>query len=415
MSTNDREGYEADVAWVRLIFTDLGGATRAMQIPGSSFERASHDGVRVDGSVLEGRNRLIETDLMLRPDPRTLCINADRIGRVICDVCDDEGNVWPLDPRQTLRQMMMATSLSADGWRGTAELEWYLLRPDLTPIDGEGYFSWARGQGERLLERITTALAGLNVSLIGAHHEAGPGQYEINVAATNPMALADSLVHARTVIADMAHDEGLIATFMARPLNDLPGSGMHIHQVLDSRTVQDQERVERIVAGILEHGAALCAFSASTINSYRRLHRGAEAPSYATWAHASRAALVRLSPAGNETISVEYRGADSSANPYLVLAALLAAGERGVAGGLKLPAPLEENVQGVGIEQAESAPIQLPRSLEQAILALVGDEELVDCFDDRLIGRYCEDLMAEVEASQGFVSEWELRRYLENF
>lgn len=415
MSLSRVAGNVGDFAWVRLIFTDLAGATRAVQIPGDAFEKALRDGVRVDGSALEGRNRLIETDLVLRPDPTTLCASSARVARVVCDIFDYEGNPWPLDPRQTLRQMVESTSVALSGWTGAAELEWYLVRSDLMPVDSEGYFSYARGQGEQLLERTAAELQGLNVSLTGAHHEAGPGQYEVNVAASTPMALADTLMNARTVIADMAHAEGLIATFMARPLNDLPGSGMHIHQVLRNANDDDMERIERIVAGILHHGPALCAFSAPTINSYRRLHRGAEAPSYATWAHSSRAALVRVSPTDGDAISVEYRGSDSSANPYLVIAALLAAAEIGLADELKLPAPLEESVEGVGLAQVETAPTQLPRSLEQAITQLLGDEELIDCFDDRLIGRYAEDLMAEVEASQGYVSEWERQRYLQNF
>ncbi len=401
--------------WVKLVFTDLSGTARAVQIPEAAFERAMSEGVRVDGSALEGRNRMIETDLVLKPDPTTLLPSGDHAGRVICDLFDDDGRPWPLDPRHVLRQMVATTEVVSVDWMGAAELEWYLLHPDLSPVDGDGYFSYTRGEGERLLERTALKLGALGLSVTAAHHEAGPGQYEVNLKAATPMLLADSLITARTVVADMAHEEGLIATFMARPLNDLPGSGMHVHQIFAGSSPSEVEHVERVVAGVLDHAGALCAFSAPTINSYRRLHRGAEAPSHATWAHSSRSALVRLSLTDGDHVSVEYRGSDSSANPYLVLAALLAAGETGVADEAKLPAPLEESVEGVGLAQVETAPTQLPRSLEQATIQLLGDDRLIDCFDDRLIARYSEDLMAEVEASQGYVSDWEQRRYLGNF
>jgi glutamine synthetase len=404
-----------EFAWVKLVFTDLGGATRAVQIPGDAFDLALQEGVRVDGSALEGRNRQIETDLVLRPDESTLRPQSASSARVICDLVDYEGAPWPLDPRHALRQMTQATPGVTRAWTGAAELEWYLLRPDLTPIDAEGYFSYARGDGERLLEQTAVKLLALGITLTAAHHEAGPGQYEVNLAAQTPIALADALMDARTIIADMAHAEGLIASFMARPLNDLPGSGMHIHQLIPSATPTESIRVEQVIAGILDHSSALCAFGAPTINSYRRLHRGAEAPSHAIWAHTSRSALIRLSQTGSGQASIEYRGSDSSANPYLVLAALLAAGDCGITNELKLPAPLEESVEGVGLAQVETAPAQLPRSLEQAIGRLLGDDQLIDSFDDRLIGRYSEDLMAEVEASQGYVSDWEQRRYLGSF
>ncbi|MGC9155736.1 MAG: glutamine synthetase family protein [Ferrimicrobium sp.] len=405
-------GGGGDFAWVKLVFTDLSGTARAVQIPGATFDQAISEGVRVDGSALEGRNRLIETDLVLKPDPTTLLPSGQGSGRVICDLFDEEGSPWPLDPRHALRQMVATTSIASGDWEGAAELEWYLLRPDFTPVDGEGYFSYARGEGERLLAKTAEQLLSLNVPLSAAHHEAGPGQYEVNLTGSTPLALADTLMNARTIIADLAYAEGLIATFMARPLNELPGSGMHIHQVVPGEDPTDAMRVEQIIGGVLQHASALCAFGAPTINSYRRLHRGAEAPSHATWAQASRSALVRLSRKSEGFVSIEYRGSDSSANPYLVIAALLAAAETGVIGQAKLPAPLEESVEGVGLAQVETAPTQLPRSLEQAIRELVADDQLIDCFDDRLINRYSEDLMAEVEASQGYVSDWEQQRYL---
>lgn len=394
--------------WVRLTFTDLAGTLRCLEVPGESLAEVARAGVLVDGSVLEGRNRMIETDMVLLPDLSTSVRLAPGVLQVTCWVADVGGGASPLDPRAALQSIMTDTTecLGPIGFR--VELEWYLLDDRGDPVDGLGYYAVPSGAGGALLRGVARELAALGLAVTAAHHEAGPGQYEVDFEAASPLACADGVMLARSVISDLADRSGLLASFMARPLDGAPGSGLHIHVLVPTAS----PLIGQVIAGLLAHAAALSALAAPTVNSYRRLHRAAEAPGAAIWAHTNRAALVRRGATANGWTSIEYRGADASANPYLVLGGLLAAADDGVRRELAPPAPLEEFLEGVGAGQDELAPCMLPRGLDGAVAAFLADEELGEYFDDRLRARLAEDLMAEVEALQGLVTSQERARYL---
>src|SRR5581483_3800780 len=227
-------------------------------------------------------------------------------------------------------------------WRAAAELELYLLA-GTEPVDGASYFDDRPGPGFDVVRAAAERLASAGIEVLSVHHEAGPGQYELDLAPLGPLELADALVLAKQTVREVAAAAGLRATFMARPLQDEPGSGLHLLQSVEGLVTGGRlgEDGRAFVAGILTHARALAALAAPTVNSYKRLHAGPEAPGAAVWARMNRAALVRI---GTGDDAIEYRAADPMANPYLLVAGILVAAADGLANALDPGPPLEEAI-----------------------------------------------------------------------
>ena len=405
------------VRWVSLTFVDVFGLGHAVTLPAERFEVAVERGEPIDGSVLEGRARLLETDMLLVPDPSTVCHPGGGLARAVCNVVALDGSPWGADPRTVLQAVEQEAGDLAPGWTASAELELYLIDADGRPIDRGGYFDEIEGVGTSVVREASARLADCGVEVAACHLEAGPGQYEIDLAPLAAVRLADGLVMAKRLVREVAAERGLRATFMARPFDGRPGSGLHLHQ----RSAQLLDADGKLtaaggsyVAGHLSHARGLSALAAPNINSYKRLHSGPEAPGAVVWAHANRAALVRVSSYLGENASIEYRGADPSANPYLLLAGLLVAGRHGVDEELELPPPLEEDLEGFDPAATDSVRFEpLPRNLDDALDAFLADDVLVDAFDHQLVSRLVDGRRAEAEEYRGVVTGWERDRYLD--
>jgi glutamine synthetase len=402
-----------DRPWVQLTFVDVFGAPCSMLLPSNRWDEAVDRGVPFDGSALEGRARLAEVDMVLRPEPSTLVPITEDRSRVVCNVVTGDGEPWPGDPRATLLGLDPGEPESTKDLTFGAELEFYLLDEHGEPADRGGYFDDVDAAGMRATQDAATELRSLGVEISGCHHEAGDGQYEIDLAPMSAVSLADALVLAKHVVRSRAADAGLTATFMARPLLDQPGSGLHVHQrssdLIDSSgKLTDKGR--SFVAGQLAHADALCALAAPNVNSYRRLHAGAEAPSAAVWGHRNRGALVRIS-AGVEDASIEHRGADPGANPYLFVAGLIIAGRDGIDRDLELDAANDE-LPGSFDPGGAVRFDPLPRNLDEALDALGSDDTLIDALDPVLVDILTTGRRAELEEYRASVTGWELDRYL---
>ena len=285
-------------------------------------------------------------------------------------------------------------------------------------MDRADYFGDLDGPGMALTRSSAERLDGFGVEVIGAHAEAGPGQYELDLAAMAPMALADALILAKQVVKEVAATAGLRATFMGRPFTSEPGSGLHLHQLIEGGLFDDRGNLDStgrgFLAGQLVHAPGLTALAGPTVNSYKRLHSGPEAPSAVVWAHSNRAALLRVGWSAERRPAIEFRLADPSANPYLLLAGLLAAAAHGLEAELDPGAPFEEDLAGWDPSLAESAQLQpLPRDLDAALDALMADDVLVDAFDSRLLTPMVEGRRAEAQAYRAQVTPWEVERYLD--
>jgi glutamine synthetase len=409
----------SDVSWVRLSFLDVFGSSHSMQIPVARFAAALEHGEPFDGSSLEGRARLVETDMRLKPDPDTVVDLGDGVARAVCTVLSADGTPWPGDPRTALAMIVEDTGGLGEELTIAAELEFYLLDEDRTPIDRGGYFGEAEGLGMAVAREAADRLVLLGVPIDSLHHEAGPSQYELDIAALSSMAAADALVLAKHVLRETAAESGLRATFMARPLSGEAGSGLHLHLRANDRLVGDDGTLtgdgRRFLAGLLEHARGLSALASPTVNSYKRLHAGPEAPSAVMWAHVNRGALLRVSPATTVGPTIEYRAADPSANPYLLFAGMLAAGAHGMIEDLEAPPSVEEETSG-GFDPAASDSVRydpLPRDLEEALGALLIDDVLADAFDRQLLTRLVDGRRAEAAAYREQVTPWELERYFD--
>jgi glutamine synthetase len=403
------------VSWVGLTFVDVFGLLNSVQLPAERFDAAVTDGEPFDGSALEGRTRYLEADMLLRPDADTVVRLGNGIARAVCDVLTLEGEPWPGDPRTALKAVAASVADLAERWSAGVELEFYLLNADGSPVDRGGYFDdVVEGPGAATVRQAADRLRACGLEIDACHHEAGPGQYELDLAALPPVALADAVVFAKQVVKEAAARAGLRATFMPRPFDGEPGSGLHLHQHVEGLVVDGglDEDGRVFVAGQLAHARGLSALAAPTVNSYKRLHAGPEAPGAVVWAHKNRAALIRLSSFRGREASIEYRGADPSANPYLLIAALLASGAHGLEAEIELPPPLEEDVGTFDPASADAIRYEpLPRDLDDALDALLADDVLADTFDRQLLSRLVDGRRAEAEAYRAHVTQWEVERY----
>ena len=408
--------------WVRLVFVDVFGAVHAVVLPIARFPIALEKGAPFDGSALEGRARHFESDMLLLPDPATVLDLGDGQGRAVCTVIGPDGDPWPGDPRTALVKLLGEIGDLGTGYRAAAELEFYVLTPDGRPVDRGGYFSALQGPGSVITRTAAERLAGYGIEVISTHLESGPGQYELDLGALAPLALADALVLTKQVLRQEAARAELRVTFMARPFVGQPGSGLHLHQHLvgekEGGLFDEGGKLtvdgRAFVAGQLAHAAGLSALAAPNVNSYKRLHSGPEAPSDVIWGHLNRAALVRVGSSGEQQPAIEFRLADPAANPYLLLAGLLAAAGHGLDAGLDPGAPFEEDLG--GYDPTTSAAMQvhsLPRDLDGALDALLNDDVLVDSFDSRLLSRLVDGRRSEAEAYRAQVTVWEVERYLD--
>jgi glutamine synthetase len=408
-----------ELKWVRLVFVDVFGGAHAVVLPAARLELALEKGAPFDGSALEGRARLLEADMLLQPDRDTLRMTGGGQARVACWVRGADGRAWPGDPRTALAKVVDATADLGQAYRAAAELEFYLLDRAGAPVDRGDYFGDVDGAGMAVARAAAERLDGLGVEVIGAHLEAGPGQYELDLAAMAPMALADGLVLAKQVVRDASTAAGLRVTFMGRPFTSQPGSGLHLHQLVeDGGLFDDRGNLDpagrAFLAGQLVHAPGLAALAAPTVNSYKRLHSGPEAPSAVVWAHSNRAALLRVGWSAERRPAVEFRLADPSANPYLLVAGLLTAAADGLEADLDPGAPFEEDLAGWDPTLAETRQLQpLPRDLDAALDALEADDVLVDAFDSRLLSPMVEGRRSEAEAYRAQVTPWEVDRYMD--
>ena len=392
---------ERDIRFVRLWFTDVLGFLKSVAIAPAELEGAFAEGIGFDGSAIEGFARVYEADMLVKPDPTTFTVLPWRtegpgVARMFSDILLPDGEPSYVDPRFVLKRALGRAADLGFTFYTHPEIEFFLFKDlpgsgDPVPIDQGGYFDHTPTSGGQDFRRSAiTMLEAMGISVEYSHHEGAPGQQEIDLRYADALTTADNVMTFRTVIKEVALEEGLYASFMPKPLSAHAGSGMHTHLSLfegDSNAFYDAaghyqlSKIGRqFVAGLLRHAPEITAVTNQFVNSYKRLWGGDEAPSFVTWGHNNRSALVRVplyKPNKGQSARVEYRAIDSAANPYLTFSLLLAAGLKGIEEGYELPPEAEDNVW--ELSDAERRALgynQLPASLDHAV-SLMEDSELV--------------------------------------
>ncbi len=430
---------ENNVRYVRLQFSDLLGVIKNVEIPVDQLRKALEGKIMFDGSSIEGFVRIEESDMYLVPDLSTWLVfpwasEQGKVARLICDVRLPDGSAFDGDPRMVLKKVVeRAKALGFDAFNVGPEPEFFLFKldehgqPTQEVNDEGGYFDWAPlDLGENCRREITLTLEAMGFGIEASHHEVAPGQHEIDFEYANAVAAADNIATFRLVVKTIARQYGLHATFMPKPVYGINGSGMHCHLSLfkggensfydatDEAGLSDTARY--FLAGVLEHAQAFTAVCNPTVNSYKRLVPGFEAPSYVAWSLKNRSPLVRVPAARGLSTRIEVRSPDPSCNPYLAIASMLAAGLDGVENKLEAPEPVNRNIYVMTDAEKQEAGIEsLPENLYEAIKQLSQDEVIKEALGEHVYRHFVEAKRIEWDMYRTQVSKWELEQYLANY
>ncbi|VTT86462.1 Glutamine synthetase type I [Halorubrum sp. DM2] len=431
---------EENVDFLRLQFTDILGTVKNVSVPAHQAEKAFTEGIYFDGSSIEGFVRIQESDMRLVPDPDTFAVLPWRSGedgsaaaRLICDIVDTDGEPFVGGPRQVLKSVLEEAEEMGYSVSIGPEPEFFLFKTDdegnatTNPHDNGGYFDLApKDLASDVRKEIIFTLEEMGFEIEASHHEVAKGQHEINFKYDDALTTADNIATFRAVVRAVAAQHDLHATFMPKPIADINGSGMHSHISLfdeDGNAFADEgdefnlsETAYQFMGGILNHAKAFTAVTNPTVNSYKRLVPGYEAPIYVAWSDTNRSALVRVPDAAGVSARFEVRSPDPSCNPYLAMASLIAAGLDGIKTGADPGDPVREDIYEFDDEKRQEYGIEtLPPNLGAAVEELEEDEVLQEALGPHTSEKFAEAKSQEFSEYLTQVSQWEKDRYLETF
>jgi glutamine synthetase len=429
---------EYNVQFMQLQFTDILGSIKHVDLPVSLLDKALAGDVIFDGSAIEGFVRTRESDMYLRPDPRTFTIlpwKSERgvTARMICDVHNLDGSPFPGDPRHALKRVCAEAESMGFTCQAGPEPEFFLFRRDAAgratteTNDLASYFDVAPLDiGESVREEIVTVLQNANFEVQGSHHEAAPGQHEIDFKYADALTTADRFMTFRLIVRVVAAQRGLHATFMPKPLADVNGSGLHVHQSLFRDGVNafyDERGPDKLsstarhyLAGLLAHARGFTAVTNPLVNSYKRLVPGYEAPTFVTWSHREHSPMVRIPARRGVGTRLEVRSPDPACNPYLALAVLFKSGLDGIKQRMEPPKQAGVTVYRMTPEERRELGIEpLPADLNEALAALEEDVVVQSALGEHIFTRFVEAKRIEWDYYRRQVHRWELDQYLVAF
>lgn len=428
---------DGNVRFLRLMFTDIMGTIKNVEVPISQLDKVLSNKMMFDGSSIEGFVRIEESDMYLYPDLSTWMIfpwesDHGKVARLICDIYNHDGKPFAGDPRGNLKRALAdMKELGFTSFNLGPEPEFFLFKLD---EDGEittdlndkgGYFDFAPTDlGENCRRDIVLELESLGFEVEASHHEVAPGQHEIDFKYTDVINACDNIQTFKLVVKTIARKHGLHATFMPKPLYGINGSGMHCNMSLfkdkenvffdEDGPMKLSQTAYHFLGGLLKHARAYTAVCNPTVNSYKRLVPGYEAPVYVAWSGRNRSPLVRVPESRGLSTRLELRSVDPSANPYLAMAVLLQAGLDGIKNEITPPAAVDRNIYVMNEEERREAQIyDLPSTIHNAIKELRKDEVIINALGEHIYANFVEAKRMEWAAFRQTVSEWEREQYLE--
>ena len=428
-----------DVHFVRFWFTDVLGRLKSFAVIPSELDMAFEEGMGFDGNSVDGFGSPEEADMLAYPDASTFQIlpwrpAANAVGRMFCDVRLPDGSPFEGDPRQVLRRVCERTADAGYVLNVGPELEFFYFedKDSPKPLDNGGYFDLTSLDHASDLRRDTIlTLEKMGIPVEYSHHESAPSQHEIDLRYSDAMSMADNVMTYKLVVKEVAMKHGVHASFMPKPIEGVSGSGMHVHQSLfdlegnnafydpnDPDGYSLSSIAKSYMAGLLKYAPEFSLLANQTVNSYKRLGAEDDAPRYIAWARKNRSTLLRVPlcrPTRDVACRIELRSPDPAANPYLLFAAMLAAGMKGIEDGLELPAPVElADVAGLTDAQVHAKGIPtVPTTLGEAIDAFEGSALMREVLGDHIHSFLVEEKRREWDSYRRSVSQWELDRYLE--
>ncbi len=428
--------FDEDVKFLRLQFVDIFGTLKNVAITVEQLEKALAGEIMFDGSSIEGMYRVEESDMYLMPDLSTFEIfpwrpHQGKVARLICDIVKADGEPFKGDPRRVLKEAI--ADMESMGYRAkiAPEFEFFLFHtdengdPTTTTHDKAGYFDLGPiDLGENVRRDIVLTLQEMGYEIAASHHEVAPGQHEIDFEPEDVLRTVDNIVTFKLVVKVIAQKHGLHATFMPKPLENIHGSGMHTHITVFDEHGQNlfydnkdafalSPLAYQFMGGLLDHAPALTAITNPTVNSYKRLVQGFEAPIRIGWSKSNMSPLIRIPSARREQTYLEYRSPDPSCNPYLAIAALLRSGIDGIRQDRKAGEPMTENDLKAHVAPFEFEKI-LPKTLKDALLELEEDDVVRGALQD-VYANYRRAKIDEWTEYISTVHDWEVRKYISRY
>ncbi|HPT69327.1 MAG TPA: type I glutamate--ammonia ligase [Syntrophomonas sp.] len=427
-----------DVRFLRLQFTDIAGVMKNLAVPISQVEKVLDGEIMFDGSSINGFADISESDMYLVPDLDTFVIFPWRsangkVARLICDIYLPDGTPFPGCPRNNLKRVLKEANDLGYAMHVGPEAEFFLFLSDekghaTTQVQDEaGYFDLAPiDLGENARRDMDTTLEEMGFEIEASHHEVAPGQHEIDFKYGDALHVADAIMTFKLVVRSIAQRHGLHASFMPKPIFGINGSGMHTHQSLfkDGQNCfydpngpdQLSETARHYMGGILKHARSFAAITNPTVNSYKRLVPGYEAPVNIAWSGANRSCLVRVPAKRGASTRIEVRNPDPTCNPYLALAAMLSAGMDGIKNKIEPPAAVDRNIYKMEDEERAALGIgSLPGNLLEALIELEKSELIKGALGNHIYEKFRQGKLEEWNEYNIQVTPWEVSSYLTKF
>jgi len=425
---------DQEIRFLRLQFCDIQGQPKNVAIPAAQAEKALSQGIYFDGSSIEGFARIEESDMLLKPDPATFSVlpwrpASSKVARMICDVYTYDDKPYIGDPRYILKRILEEAKRMGFVFNTGPELEFFLFKtidgnPTINPQDSGAYFDFAPiDLAENVRRDIVQALEEMGFEIEASHHEVAAGQHEIDFKYGDALRTADNVITYRIATKTIALQQGLHATFMAKPIFGINGSGMHTHCSLaknGKNAFYDPNKPRELsdlslhfIGGLLKHVRGITRVANPTINSYKRLVPGYEAPVYISWSVTNRSALIRVPAARGNSTRAEFRSPDPMCNPYLTFACMLAAGLDGIKNKIEPPASTDKNIYEMTPKERKRAKIDtLPGDLVTSMRELEKDTLLAEALGSHIMENLQRITTLEWDSFRTAVHAWEHDQYL---
>ena len=435
-----------NIKYIRLMFTDMDGILKNVEIPVSRLDDALENKIMFDGSSIEGFARVFEADMYLHPDLDTFLVldwedsQYGKAARFICDIYkpgEHKGEHVPFegDPRGVLKKTVeIMRSMGFKALNCGVEPEFFLFKldesgkPSLDFNDKGDYFDLAPMDSAVDCRRdIVLALQKIGFDVEASHHEAAPGQHEIDFKYDTALAACDNVQTFKLVVKNIARKHGLHATFMPKPVAGINGSGMHVNCSLltqdNKNAFYDENTPNKLsqlaldwIDGILAHAKGFCFLTNPTVNSYKRIVPGYEAPCYISWSDSNRSTMIRIPAARGMATRTEVRSVDVSANPYLAIAGILAAGIDGIKKNCPHTKPIYDNLYVMDQKERDEKGIEsLPGNLYAAMEGFLADDVIKNAVGPIVTEKLVESKKKEWDSFRCAVTDWEIKNYFEKY